>query len=109
MYFLNFSTIGKELDSGGFVGATLMDLSKAYDCIWREVLIARLECYGLDKISLTIFRMGFFGAANGWGEEKKVPRSKICQACPKIMNLWWTLLFYPKKIRKICKSGDMPL
>ena len=72
----------------------------------KEVLIARLECYGLDKITLTLFRMGYFGTANGWGGgDKKVRLPKICQTCPKIMKLWWTLLLYPKKIQKYINHG----
>ena len=37
-----------------FVGTILMDLSKAYDCISHELLVAKLECYGLDEISLKL-------------------------------------------------------
>ena len=42
----------RELDGGGFVCTILMDLSKAYDCISQALLIAKLECYALDEISL---------------------------------------------------------
>ena len=44
----------RELDSGGFVVTVLMDLSKAYDCISHERLIAKLECYSLDENSLKL-------------------------------------------------------
>ena len=42
------------LDNGGFIGTILMDLSKAYDCILHNLLIAKLECYGADKASLRL-------------------------------------------------------
>ena len=42
----------KELDSSGIVGAILMDLSKAYDCLRHDLVIAKLEAYGLDTNSL---------------------------------------------------------
>ena len=44
----------RGLDSGGFVGTILIVLSRAYDCISHELLIAKLECYGFDKISLKL-------------------------------------------------------
>ena len=44
----------KEFDNSGNVGTVLMDLSKACDCIPHDLLIAKLEAYGLDKISLNI-------------------------------------------------------
>ena len=31
-----------------------MDLSKAYGCIYHNLLIAKLECYGVDKATLRL-------------------------------------------------------
>ena len=51
----------RELDESRYVGTTLMDLSKAYDCIPHECLIAELEAYGLHKISLNLIAHYFSG------------------------------------------------
>ena len=38
--------------SDGIVGTLLMDLSKAYDCVNYDLIIAKLETYGVDEDSL---------------------------------------------------------
>ena len=44
----------KELDELGFVGTIMMDLSKTYDCLPHDLMVAKLEAYGLAKESLQL-------------------------------------------------------
>ena len=39
----------KNLDNDCVVGGVLMGLSKAFDCIPYDILIAKLDSYGLDR------------------------------------------------------------
>ena len=44
----------KTLDGGGETGAVLTDLSKAFDCIDHNLLIAKLNAYGFEKQSINL-------------------------------------------------------
>ena len=45
----------EELDNEIYFGAILMDLSKAFDCIPYELLIARMDAIGFSENALTFF------------------------------------------------------
>ena len=42
------------LDKSGCAGALLTDLSKAFDCLNHELLIAKMDAYGFDHASLVL-------------------------------------------------------
>ena len=42
----------KKLDDNFVVGAVLTDFSKAFDCIPHDLLIAKLDAYGLSEEAL---------------------------------------------------------
>ena len=44
-----------SLDRRGFVGPILMDLSKSYDCLPHDLLLAKLQAYGFSKESIRLF------------------------------------------------------
>ena len=45
----------KSLSNSDIVGAVLMDLSKAFDCLPHDLLIAKLHAYGFGRNTLKLF------------------------------------------------------
>ena len=46
----------KMIDNQGYSGAVLMDLSKVFDTINHELLLAKLYAYGFEKQTLRLLR-----------------------------------------------------
>ena len=46
----------ESIDTGGNFGTLLTDLSKTFDCLLHDLLIAKLHAYGLDMSSLKLLR-----------------------------------------------------
>ena len=44
----------KNLDENKVVGALLIDLSKAFDCLPHDLLIAKLDAYGFEKETINL-------------------------------------------------------
>ena len=104
----------KELDSGGFIGTVLMDLSKAYDCLPHDLLIAKLEAYGLDNDSLNLLldylsfrkqgtKVG--SAYSKWSKIRRgIPQGSILG--PLLFNIFINDIFMIIEQSDICNFAD---
>ena len=56
-YLINIIEKWKEsVDNGGDIGAPMTDLSKTFDCLHHELLIAELGAYGFDIKSVKLIQ-----------------------------------------------------
>ena len=71
-------------------------------------VIKNWNAHESGNVSFNLFRMGLFGAAQGWGVPKRPPIPKTYQTYPTMMKLV-TVIPYLKKTPKIYESRDTRL
>ena len=76
----------KGADNGGAFGALFIDLSKAFDCLSHEFLIAKLDTYWIDKNALKLVNSYFSN------RKQKVLQGSILG--PLLFNIFICDMFY---------------